>query len=91
MVCDDIVDGWFPPVHRQRLPRDVAEDDDEAVVMDKRSFSHTSLPLPSRIQFMLKVKNAFCTQVKAREANCIKRAVKRAMQKKKSEDFVKWG
>ena len=65
------------------MARDITEDG-ETLVMEKRSFSHTSLPLPYRIQFMLKVKNAFCSQVKDRENTCIIRAKKRAMKKKKA-------
>merc|ERR1711892_706147 len=89
LVCDEIVDGWFQPVRKMRMVRDVSQNENGALDLVKRSFSHTSLPFPSRIQFMLKVKKDFCNQVKKRENNCITRAVKRAVQKKKKNQFQK--
>ena len=77
------MDGWFQPVLKMRRTRrdgsnDHDEDDADNIIanemeMNKRSFSHTSLPLPSRVQFMLKVKRDFCTQVKKRVDKCMRR------------------
>ena len=88
------MEEWFQPVRKQRLAREISEDtfafDDEKWSQEKRSFSHTSLPLPSRIQFMLKVKNAFCIQQKDREKICMRRAIKKAIKKKQAAVFDKF-
>merc|ERR1719233_1060693 len=85
LVCKNMVDGWFQPFLKMRRTRrdgyDIQDYDDDdntdtnEIEMEKRSFSHTSLPLPSRVQFMLKVKRDFCIQVKKRVNKCMKRAV----------------
>merc|ERR1712227_1137619 len=62
MVCDPKSMRNFQTVRKERIRRDVDMDDEYQDFMDfdKRSLSHTSLPLPARIQFLLKVKYNFC-------------------------------
>merc|ERR1712029_402180 len=66
---------WIPEVRKERLKRDVEIPKDGPHL--KRSFSHTSLPLPARIQFLLKLKNNFCIKQEHQRELCVDRIKKK--------------
>merc|ERR1712227_737277 len=76
MVCDPKSMENFQTVRKQRIRRDVDMEDDytDFLDFDKRSLSHTSLPLPSRIQFLLRVKYNFCRKQLERREVCLEMA-----------------
>merc|ERR1712227_278620 len=76
MVCDPESMENFQTVRKQSIRRDVGMEDDytDFLDFDKRSLSHTSLPLPSRIQFLLRVKYNFCRKQLERREVCLEMA-----------------
>merc|ERR1719362_1058255 len=75
-ICHPSYDNkWIPEVRKERLKRNVR------IPMDgspsKRSFSHTSLPLPARIQFLLRLKYNFCIKQEHQRELCVDRMKKK--------------
>merc|ERR1711971_846273 len=66
---------WIPEVRRKKLKRDVGFQNDGSPL--KRSFSYTSLPLPARIKFLLKLKNNFCMKQEHQRELCVDRIKKK--------------
>jgi len=75
MICEPKTvssSSWFRPVTKERIKRETTEE----MELIKRSFSHTNLPLPARIQFLLKIKYAFCEEQMKKRERCLAQARK---------------
>merc|ERR1712117_407072 len=77
MVCDPLSSVWYKDVRRQGIKRSAEESDElENIknVLENRSFSHTALPLPARIKFLLKIKKNFCDKQNLKREVCLEQA-----------------
>merc|ERR1711976_320176 len=77
MVCDPLTTGWYKDVRRQRIKRSAPETTELENIkyeLEKRSFSHTALPLPARIEFLLKIKKNFCDKQNLKREVCLEQA-----------------